>query len=103
MDKHVQGTNTSSKRSNIRVDPKFWSDSRLYTLQAEIGDFRAIGACVCAWRLAQLYASEGKRLIPLGHWLRVGHAIPLIEAGFADLWKDGVYVRGSSRFKVKNG
>ena len=57
----------------------------------------ALGALVEAFTLAQDYFlnTETNRLIPIEVWNREGMAPELLESGFAQLKKGGIYVRGS--------
>ena len=55
----------------------------------------AIGALVRVWTVAQRYWADGKKLIPIEVWKREKLNDAVLNCGFAEIKKDGIYAIGS--------
>ena len=84
--------------ARINLDDSIYKQKSFEYLIIKLGSRRmALGALVEAFTLAQDYFlnAETNSLIPVEIWNREGMAPELLESGFAQLKKGGIYVRGS--------
>lgn len=84
--------------ARINLDDSIYKQKSFEYLIIKLGSRRmALGALVEAFTLAQDYFlnAETNSLIPVEIWNREGMAPELVESGFAQLKKGGIYVRGS--------
>ena len=84
--------------ARINLDDSIYKQKSFEYLIIKLGSRRmALGALVEAFTLAQDYflSAETNRLIPVEIWNREGMAPELLDSGFAQLKKGGIYVRGS--------
>lgn len=84
--------------ARINLDDSIYKQKSFEYLIIKLGSRRmALGALVEAFTLAQDYflSVETNRLIPVEIWNREGMAQELLDSGFAQLKKGGIYVRGS--------
>lgn len=83
----------------INVEEEFWVDPRLSALTIKLGDeYRAIGAVVKVWRIAQGFFKTNKIGIPLSTYRKQNLPPELIDVGFAEIREDFVYVSGSAKY-----
>jgi hypothetical protein len=84
--------------ARINIEDSLFKEKSYGKLMLKLGSQRmALGALVEAFSLAQKHYLnvDNDRLIPLDEWEREDMGNELIECGFAEVRKKGIYVRGS--------
>lgn len=85
--------------ARINIEDTLFKDDSFSELTIKLGSkTMAIGAIVEAFILAQKHylTTVNDRLIPLNEWQRLKVGSAIVESGFAEIRKNGVYVRGSN-------
>ena len=78
------------------IEDSLWNDPRFIRLCIKMGDeFRAAGAVLVAWRVAQRFWCPGKNPIPGAAFKEAELPEILIEVGLADREAGGIRMRGS--------
>lgn len=81
--------------ARLTIEEKYWTDPRRDMLSKLVGDsMLADAVMIRAWRSAQTYWGEGKRPMPLDVFETIPHSRSIVEAKFAIVEADKVYVKG---------
>lgn len=82
--------------ARINLDETYWGDPRRSRLLVAIGCvFKADGAVINAWKLAEHYWVPRREVIPMSAWTGAGFPMELITCGFAREESGGIYVSGT--------
>lgn len=82
--------------ARINIEDTLWSDPRFMRLCIKLGDeFKAIGAVVSGWRIAQKFYCPDKAPIPEKDFEQAGLPMALVESGLAEKVDGGIRMRGS--------
>jgi hypothetical protein len=84
--------------ARINIEDCWWTDPRRSALSRLVGETRADGIAVRAWRLGQDFWKHGRGLIPKELFDCLDGAAELIQSGLAEVRASFVYVRGSSAY-----
>lgn len=82
--------------ARINIEDTIYRDVRFHKLSAFEGKHKALGLCVAAWDLAQLwFLKHPDGLIPFAEWDKESEFLLLEKYGLAERKDNGIYVKGA--------